>query len=68
MGAFTSAVDTRGGSSAAMMSLERGDRKNLLYIQGISRLLSHDLLTERVRAWMRAALLLGTDARTSARS
>ena len=61
-GAFTSAVDTCGGPSAAMMSLERGDRKNLLHNQGITRLLSHDSLTERVRAWMRAALLLGTNA------
>ena len=60
--AFTSAVDTCGGPSAAMISLERGDRKNLLHIQGITRLLSHDSLTERVRNWMRAALLLGPNA------
>jgi len=60
--AFTSAVDTCGGPSAAMLSLERGDRKNLLHIQGITRLLSHDSLTERVRNWMRAALLLGPNA------
>ena len=41
---------------------ERGDRKNLLRVQGILRLLSHGSLTERVRAWMRAELLLGTNA------
>ena len=45
-----------------MLSLERGDRKNLLHIQGITRLLSHGSLTERVRNWMRAALLLDTNA------
>ena len=43
-----------------MMPYERGERKELGHVQGISRLLTHEGLKERIRRWMRLALLLAS--------
>ena len=43
-----------------MVSYERGERKELGHLQGISRLLTHESLKERIRRWMRLALLLAS--------
>ena len=43
-----------------MMPYERGERKELGHIQGISRALTHEGLKERIRRWMRMALLLAS--------
>ena len=43
-----------------MMSYERGERKELGHVQGISRCLTHEGLKERIRRWMRLALLLAS--------
>ena len=43
-----------------MMGYERGERKELGHIQGISRALTHEGLKERIRRWMRLALLLAS--------
>ena len=43
-----------------MMSYERGERKEYGHLQGITRIMTHVSLKDRIRKWMRAALLLGT--------
>ena len=47
-------------SSQVMMSYERGERKEYGHLQGITRIMTHVSLKDRIRKWMRAALLLGT--------
>ena len=47
-------------SSQVMMSYERGERKEYGHVQGITRIMTHVSLKDRIRKWMRAALLLGT--------
>jgi len=47
-------------SSQVMMSYERGERKEYGHFQGITRIMTHVSLKDRIRKWMRAALLLGT--------
>ena len=60
--AWRIAVDMCGDGSGAqtMMSYERGERKELGHVQGISRCLTHEGLKERIRRWMRLALLLAS--------
>ena len=43
-----------------MMAYERGGRKELGHLQGIARLLTHGGLKERIRRWIRLALLLAS--------
>jgi len=43
-----------------MMPYERGERKELGHVQGTSRALAHEGLKERIRRWMRLALLLAS--------
>ena len=47
-------------SSQVMMSYERGEQKEYGHLQGITRVMPHVSLKDRIRKWMRAALLLGT--------
>jgi hypothetical protein len=60
--AWRAAVDMCGDGSGAqtMMAYERGERKELGHLQGISRCLTHEGLKERIRRWMRLALLLAS--------
>ena len=52
----------KGGSpsSQVMMSYERGERKEYGHLQGTTRIMTYVSLKDRIRKWMRAALLLGT--------
>jgi hypothetical protein len=43
-----------------MMSYERGERKEYGHLQGVTRIMTHVSLKDRIRKWMCAALLLGT--------
>lgn len=45
-----------------MMAYEKGERKELGHLQGITRILTHESLLVRIRAWMKAALLTNTGA------
>jgi hypothetical protein len=47
-------------SSQVMMSYGRGERKEYGHLQGITRIMAHVSLKDRIRKWMRASLLLGT--------
>ena len=59
--AWENAINKCGSpSSQVMMSYERGERKEYGHLQGITRIMTHVSLKERIRKWMRAALLLGT--------
>ena len=59
--AFKAAVDKTGERGQLMMAYERGERKQLGHLQGIERLLAHESHKEKLRRWLRAALLLSTD-------
>ena len=56
--AWRIAVDQSGAGSQVMMSYERGNRKELGHLQGISRLKTHEQLLDKIRRWMKVALLL----------
>ena len=43
-----------------MVSYERSERKEYGHLQGTTRVLTHISLKERIRKWMRSALLVGT--------
>jgi hypothetical protein len=58
--AWTSAVDDSGHGAQVMQSYERGERKELGHLQGISRVLTHEGMKERIRRWMRAALMISS--------
>ena len=60
--AWRAAVGMCGAGSGAQttMAYERGERKELGHVQGISRCLTHEGLKERIRCWMRLALLLAS--------
>ena len=58
--ASKAAVDNTGERGQLMMAYERGKRKELGHLQGIARLLTHKSCTEKLRKWVRAALLLAT--------
>ena len=47
-------------SSQVMMSYGRGERNEYGHLQGITRIMTHVSLKDRIRKWMRAELLLGT--------
>ena len=57
---FKAAVDKTGERGQLMMSYERDERKELGHLQGIVRLLMHESYKEKLRRWLRAALLLST--------
>ena len=44
------------------MAYEKGERKELGHLQGITRILTHESLLVRIRAWMKASLLTNTGA------
>ena len=60
--AFRMAVGMCGANSGSqtMMTYERDERKELGHIQSISRCLTHEGLKERIRRWVRLALLLAS--------
>ena len=58
--AWMSAVDGSGDGAQVMMGYERGERKELGHLQGISRVLTHEGQKERIRRWMRAALMISS--------
>ena len=58
--AWMSAVDDSGDGGQVMMSYERGERKELGHLQGISRVLTHESQKERIRRWIRAALMISS--------
>jgi hypothetical protein len=58
--AFKAAVDKTGDRGQLLMAYERGERKELGHLQGIARLLTHESFKDKLRRWLRAALLLST--------
>ena len=56
--AWSIAVDKSGAGSQVIMSYERGNRKELGHLQGIARLKTHEQLLDKIRRWMKVALLL----------
>ena len=59
--AFKAAVDKTGDRGQLMMAYERGERQELGHLQSIAHLLAHGPYKEKLRRWLRAALLLSTD-------
>ena len=58
--AWRTAVDKTGDRGQLMMAYERGERKEYGHLQGISRVLTHESMKEKLRRWLRAALLLSS--------
>ena len=61
LNAWKAAIDLCGGSPCQLlMSYEKGERKEKGHLQGVTRIFTHESLKDKIRAWVRACLMLNT--------